>query len=127
MVFYNNIIICIFEKPFTSVFENAPILNNIFSDLWVFLLVAVVIFSVVNILGGHYIHRKRQFIIEQEVAVEEKPYLYRTVPGKERDSMIPIFILQLEFLKDLLRENKILTEPKEKKDSKLQRRTFKAG
>jgi hypothetical protein len=102
------------------VFEDAPILNNIFSDLWIFLLVAVVIFSVGSILGGHYIHRKRQFRIEQELAVEENPYLYRAIPGKERDLIIPIFILQLETLEELLQQNHILTE-----DKKRQFTTFK--
>ena len=56
----------------------------------VFLIVAVIIFSIISVLGGHYIHRKRQFRIEQELATEENPYLYRAMPGKERDLMVPI-------------------------------------
>src|SRR3712207_5890236 len=67
------------------VFENIPILSSLFSNIGTFLIVAVVFFSVVSVLGGHYIHRKRQFRIEQELATEEKPYLYRAAPGKERD------------------------------------------
>jgi hypothetical protein len=92
------------------VLENAPILNSVFNNLWTFLIAAVVIISVVSILGGHYIHRKRQFRIEQELATEENPYLYRAMPGKERDLMIPITILQLETLEDLLRQNSALTD-----------------
>ena len=65
-------------------------------------------------LGGHYIHRKRQFRIEQELATEENPYLYRAAPGKERDLMVPIFILQLETLEDLLRQNNALTDEKKR-------------
>ena len=96
------------------VLENAPTLSGIFSNLWVFLIVAVFIFSVISVLGGHYIHRKRQFRIEQELATEENPYLYRAMPGKERDLMIPIAILQLETLEDLLRQNSALTDEKKK-------------
>jgi hypothetical protein len=96
------------------VLENAPILNSVFNNLWTFLIAAVVIISVVSILGGHYIHRKRQFRIEQELATEENPYLYRAMPGKERDLMIPITILQLETLEDLLRQNSALTDEKKK-------------
>jgi hypothetical protein len=66
------------------------------------------------VLGGHYIHRKRQFRIEQELATEENPYLYRAAPGKERDLMVPIFILQLETLEDLLRHNNALTDEKKR-------------
>jgi hypothetical protein len=96
------------------VLENAPTLSSIFSNLWVFLIVAVFIFSIVSVLGGHYIHRKRQFRIEQELATEENPYLYRAMPGKERDLMIPIMKLNLETLEDLLRQNNAMTDEKER-------------
>src|SRR5215203_814889 len=96
------------------VLENAPILGSVFNNLWTFLIVAVIIFSVVSVLGGHFIHRKRQFRIEQELATEENPYLYRAMPGKERDLYTPIMILQLETLADLLRQNNALTDEKKR-------------
>jgi hypothetical protein len=96
------------------VLENAPTLGGIFSNLWVFLIVAVFIFSVISVLGGHYIHRKRQFRIEQELATEENPYLYKAVPGKERDLYAPVLKLQLETLEDLLRQNNALTDEKKR-------------
>jgi hypothetical protein len=96
------------------VLENAPILGSVFNNLWTFLIAAVIIFSVVSVLGGHFIHRKRQFRIEQELATEENPYLYRAMPGKERDLMIPITILQMETLEDLLRQNNALTDEKKR-------------
>ena len=102
------------------VLENAPILSSVFNNLWTFLIAAVIIFSVVSVLGGHYLHRKRQFRIEQELATEENPYLYRAMPGKERDLMLPILILQLETLEDLLRQNNALTDEK-----KMQFQNFK--
>ncbi len=96
------------------VLENIPFLNSIFSNILTFLIVAVVLFSIISVLGGHYIHRKRQFRIEQELATEENPYLYRAAPGKERDLMVPIYILQLETLEDLLRQNNALTDEKKR-------------
>jgi hypothetical protein len=96
------------------VLEQAPVLGSVFNNLWTFLIAAVIIFSIVSILGGHYIHRKRQFRIEQELATEENPYLYRAAPGKERDLMVPITILQLETLEDLLRQNNALTDEKKR-------------
>ena len=94
--------------------ENIPIFNTLFSQLWVFLIVAVVVFTVISILGGHYIHRKRQFRLEQAVAIEENPYLYRSAPGKERDLMIPMSIMQLEAIEAILSSNNRMTEEKKK-------------
>jgi hypothetical protein len=94
--------------------ENIPVFNALFSQLWVFLIVATVLFTVVSILGGHYIHRKRQFRLEQAVAIEENPYLYKSAPGKERNLMIPIGILQLEAIEAILNSNNSLTEEKKK-------------
>jgi hypothetical protein len=100
------------------VFENIPILSSVFSNIGTFLVVAVVFISIISVLGGHYIHRKRQFRIEQELATEENPYLYRAAPGKERDLMVPIYILQLETLEDLLRQNNALTDDKKRQFEK---------
>jgi hypothetical protein len=96
------------------VLENAPMLNSVFTNIGSFLIAAVIIFSIVSVLGGHFIHRKRQFRIEQELATEENPYLYRAMPGKERDLMIPIMKLNLETLEDLLRQNNAMTDEKER-------------
>jgi hypothetical protein len=94
--------------------ENIPIFNTLFSQLWVFLIVATILFTVISILGGHYIHRKRQFRLEQAVATEENPYLYRSAPGKEKDLMIPLTILHLEAIEAILNSNNSLTEEKKK-------------
>ena len=94
--------------------ENIPVLNVIFSNIWVFMIAATIVFTIVSILGGHYIHRKRQFRLEQAISVEENPYLYKAAPGKERDLAIPMGILQLDALEELLRSNNALTEEKKK-------------
>ena len=96
------------------VLEHIPFLGYIFSNILVFMAVAAVLFTVVSILGGHYVHRKRQFRIEQSLATEENPYLYRATPGKERDLMIPVSILHLEVLEELLKCNNALTEEKKR-------------
>jgi hypothetical protein len=99
---------------YSLLLENIPIFNTLFSQIWVFLIVATVVFTVISILGGHYIHRKRQFRLEQAVAIEENPYLFRSAPGKERDLMIPMGILQLEAIEAILNSNNSLTEEKKK-------------
>ena len=94
--------------------ENVPFLNYLFSNIVVFMIVATIVFSILSVLGGHYIHRKRQFRLEQAVAIEENPYLYKAAPGKERDLMLPITILQMDTLEELLQTNGSLTEEKKR-------------
>ena len=94
--------------------EHIPFLNILFSNIWVFMVVAGIVFSLLSILGGHYIHRKRQFRLEQAVATEENPYLYKAIPGKERDLMIPVYILELEIFEELLASHNALTDEKKK-------------
>jgi cbb3-type cytochrome oxidase subunit 3 len=95
--------------------ENVPVLNVLFSNIWVFMIAATIVFTIVSILGGHYIHRKRQFRLEQALSVEENPYLYKAAPGKEKGLAIPMGILQLDALEELLRSNNALTEEKKKR------------
>jgi hypothetical protein len=94
--------------------EHVPFLNYLFSNIVVFMIVATIVFSIISVLGGHYIHRKRQFRLEQAVAIEENPYLYKAAPGKEKDLMLPITLLNLNTLEELLRTNGSLTEEKKR-------------
>jgi hypothetical protein len=94
--------------------EHVPFLNYLFSNIVVFMIVATIVFTILSVLGGHYIHRKRQFRLEQAVAIEENPYLYKAAPGKERDLMLPITILQMDTLEELLQTNGSLTEEKKR-------------
>lgn len=94
--------------------DNIPVLSSAFSNIWYFMVVSVILFSIVGVLGGHYVHRKRQFRLEQALSIEENPYLYKAVPGKERELMVPILILQLESLEQILLANNALTESKMK-------------
>jgi hypothetical protein len=92
--------------------ENIPGFNFLFSNIVVFMVVAVIVFSISSVLGGHYIHRKRQFRLENALSVNENPYLYKATPGKEKDLMLPIAILQMDTLEELLKANNRLTDEK---------------
>ena len=97
---------------YSLILQNIPILASVFLDLRIFIVVALILISIICVLGGHYIHRKRQFRIEQELATEENPYLYRSPKGKERDLYVHMNILELETLEELLRRNNALTDEK---------------
>ena len=99
---------------YTLLLDNIPVLKILFSNIWIFLFAATIIFTIISILGGHYIHRKRQFRLENALAVEENPYLYKAAPGKEKDLMIPVVLLQLDALEELLRSNNALSNDKKR-------------
>lgn len=99
---------------YTLLLENIPVLKLLFSNIWIFLIVAAVLFTVISVLGGHYIHRRRQFRLENALAVEENPYLYKAAPGKEKELMMPVLLLQLDALEELLRSNNALSDDKKK-------------
>ena len=92
--------------------ENVPGLNYLFSNIFVFMVVAIAVFSIASVLGGHYIHRKRQFRLENALSIDENPYLYKATPGKEKDLMLPLAILQMDTLEELLKANNRLTDEK---------------
>ncbi len=54
--------------------ERVPALEQIFSDLWVFIVVFVLAYLPIAILVGAW-HRKRQLRIDQEFQIRENPML----------------------------------------------------
>ena len=102
--------------------ENVPGLNYLFSNIFVFMVVAIAVFSIASVLGGHYIHRKRQFRLENALSIDENPYLYKATPGKEKELMLPLTILQMDTLMELLKANNGLTDEK-----KAQYEAFRKG
>lgn len=89
------------------------------------MIVATAVLTIISILGGHYIHRKRQFRLEQAVATEENPYLYKSEPGKERDLMIPVAILQLEAIEAILKSHNTLPEEKKKQVDSIREQLYR--
>ena len=60
--------------------------------------------------SGRRFWESRQFA----VATEENPYLYKAIPGKEKDLMIPVAIFHLDIMQYLLTSHNGLTEEKKK-------------
>jgi len=56
--------------------ERVEILNRIFSDLWVFVLVFVLFYIPLSVIIGAW-HRKNQMSIETEVALRQNPLFAR--------------------------------------------------
>ncbi len=85
-------------------------LSPIFTSLTIFTAVALVVFIPVGILVGLY-HMKRTgaFAADASVSIESNPYIYKVVPGKEREVILPLMMLTARGLAKILDEQKTIT------------------
>ncbi len=85
-------------------------LSPIFTSLTVFAVVALIVFIPVGILVGLY-HMKRTgaFAADASVGTESNPYIYKVVPGKEREVFLPLMMLTARALAKILDEKKTMT------------------
>jgi len=82
----------------------------IFPSLTVFGIVALIVASPIAIFSGLY-HMKRTgaFAADAAVQTESNPYVYRAVPGKEREVMLPLMILTARGLAQVMDQLKTMT------------------
>jgi hypothetical protein len=88
----------------------------IFPSLTVFGIVALIVASPIAIFSGLY-HMKRTgaFAADAAVQTESNPYVYRAVPGKEREVFVPLMILTARGLAKVMDQMKTLS-PEEKRE-----------
>jgi ABC-type antimicrobial peptide transport system permease subunit len=91
-------------------------LAPIFPSLSLFTILALVIALPLGILAGLY-HMKRTgaFAADASVATEANPYIYKVVPGKEKEVFLPLWILTVRGLAKMLDQQKTMT-PEEREN-----------
>ena len=91
-------------------------LSGIFPSLTVFTVVGLLVAVPVGIFAGLY-HMKRTgaYAADASVATEANPYIYKVVPGKEREVFLPLWILTVRGLARMLDQQKTMTS-KEKQE-----------
>jgi hypothetical protein len=94
---------------------NKPLLS-IFPTLGIFTAVGLLVAIPVGILTGLY-HMKRTgaYAADASVATEANPYVYKVIPGKEKEVFLPLWVLTLRGLAKMLDQQKTTT-PKERKE-----------
>ena len=94
-------------------------LLSIFPTLGIFTAVGLLVAIPVGILTGLY-HMKRTgaYAADASVATEANPYIYKVVPGKEKEVFLPLWILTARALTRILDQQKTMTveERKELED-----------
>jgi hypothetical protein len=90
-------------------------LRPIFPSLGIFAAIGVLVAVPVGILAGLY-HMKRTgaFAADASVATEANPYIYKLVPGKEKEVFLPLWILTVRALARMLDQQKTMTAEEKK-------------
>lgn len=90
-------------------------LAPLFPSLTLFTILGLVVAIPVGILAGLY-HMKRTgaFAADASVATEANPYVYKVVPGKEREVFLPLWILTVRGLAKMLDQQKTMTSGERK-------------
>jgi len=93
---------------------NKPLLS-IFPTLGIFTAVGLLVAIPVGILTGLY-HMKRTgaYAADASVATEANPYIYKVVPGKEKEVFLPLWILTVRGLAKMLDQQKTMTSDERK-------------
>jgi len=87
-----------------------------FPSLTVFGIVSLIVAAPIAIFSGLY-HMKRTgaFAADAAVQTESNPYVYRAVPGKEKEVFVPLMILTARGLAKVMEQLKTMT-PEEKRE-----------
>jgi len=92
------------------------ILSPYFRNLWEFTLVALIVAVPISVLVGLF-HMKRTgaFAADASVSLEANPYIYKVVPGKEQEVILPLMIATARGIAKVLEGQKSLT-PEQKRE-----------
>ncbi len=91
-------------------------LSPFFPSLTVFVIIALIVATPIAIFSGLY-HMKRTgaFAADAAVQTESNPYIYRAVPGKEREVLYPLMVLTARGLAKVMDQLKTMT-PEERSE-----------
>lgn len=85
-------------------------LAPIFPSLTIFTLVGLLVAIPVGIVAGLF-HMKRTaaFAADASVQTEANPYMYKLVPGKEREVFLPLWVLMARSISKMLEQQTTMT------------------
>jgi len=92
-----------------------PVIHDIFPHLYVFGIVGILIIVPISIYAGLYhIKRTGAYSAEASVLTESNPYVYRAIPGKEREVILPLMILTARGLAKVMEQQHSLSLEEQK-------------
>ena len=104
---FASTMIVIYELALVDV----PQIHNIFHHLYEFGAVALFVLVPVSIYAGLYhIKRTGAYSAEASVLTESNPYMYKAIPGKEREVIIPLMIMTARGLTKVMEQQRSITQ-----------------
>ncbi len=93
-------------------------LDPIFPTLGIFTIAGVLIsVPVAILLGLYHVKRTGAYAADAALSTESNPYVYKAIPGKEREVFMPLWILTAKGLARIMEQQKTLSvEEKEEFD-----------
>jgi len=95
--------------------EDNKYLLPFFPSLTIFTILGLVVAVPVGIVAGLF-HMKRTaaYAADASVQVEANPYVYKVIPGKEREVFLPLWIFTVRSLAKVLDQQKTMTAEEKK-------------
>jgi len=94
---------------------DVPTIHDIFPHLYIFGIVGLLIIGPISIYAGLYhIKRTGAYSAEASVLTESNPYVYKAIPGKEREVFLPLMVLTAKGLAKVMEQQHTLTQEEQK-------------
>ena len=90
--------------------NNIPLLKIVFPSFWIFSVLAIAIGVPLAVFSGYFhFKRTRAYSSEVDIATESNPYLFKIVPGKEKEITVPSAIANIDLNLAMARKLGVLT------------------
>ncbi len=90
--------------------NNIPFLKLVFPSFWIFSVLAIAIGVPLAVFSGYFhFKRTRAYSSEVDIATESNPYLFKIVPGKEKEITVPSAIANIDLNLAMARKLGVLT------------------
>ena len=91
-------------------FKDVAVIHDYFPRLYIFGIVALMVIGPISIYAGLYhIKRTGAYSAEASVLTESNPYVYRAIPGKEREVFLPLMMLTAKGLAKMMEQQHSMT------------------
>jgi hypothetical protein len=111
-------VIVIYSLGIKPVIESGGTLGSIsefiFPHLINFIIIGVVVMTPICVGFGAYHMKRRPYEADASVGVEQNPYTYKAIPGKEEEVFIPLWTLTAKALVRILEHQQTSLSPEER-------------
>ena len=86
-------------------------LESVFTSLTLFAIFGVLVsVPTAILLGLYHIRRTGAYAAEASLSTESNPYVYKLIPGKEREVFLPLMVLTAKGLAKVMEQQKTLSQ-----------------